>query len=389
MQNNYFLHVDRENILQSAYKRLKSEKSSKVWKHHWRIIFIGEKGRDEGGLRREFLTIITRELFDVKGSWNLFQTLSSKKNNVHPSHSATKHDLNHFEFAGKILAKCIYDTVILDPCLVNIHFSRSFYKQLLNLPIHFSDFEHDDPEYYLTKIKYIIENDIDDLELDLVFAEEDVTEVDGKISRKENELIPDGQNIPVTNANKNDYLMELANYRLGKKVYKQIQSFAKGFYSILPIDLVSIFDEQEMELLISGLPNINVQEMRKYSIYEGFTKQNVNVIQWFWAAVENFTEEEKARLIQFITGSSQVPIEGFVAFSPPITICRAYCTENLPTAHTWYSFFHPINLFAIFLTSCLFSSFNKIDIPLYRSYEELSKKLLIAITEGAEGFGFA
>ena len=50
----------------------------------------------------------------------------------------------------------------------------------------------------------------------------------------------------------------------------------------------------------------------------------------------SFTQEELARLVQFITGSSQLPPGGFAELSPPIQISSASTSDTLPTAHTWW-----------------------------------------------------
>lgn len=38
-----------------------------------------------------------------------------------------------------------------------------------------------------------------------------------------------------------------------------------------------------------------------------------NIVKWFWQAVETFDEERRARLLQFVTGSTRVPLQGFKA----------------------------------------------------------------------------
>lgn len=326
--NIHLIQVDRNNLLAGSFKKLKNV-SSKVWKSPWRVIFTGERAIDEGGVRREFLTLLSREIFNPKSEWNLFGPTFDDSPTVHPRSCK---DLSHFEFAGKVLAKCLYDTILYDPSLVNIHFSRSFYKKMLDFPIHYLDLSHDDPQCFVSKVKYILNNDIDDLGFDLYFTAETS---DTDIGLKEVELKPNGFNIVVTNENKIEYLLLFAEHKLFHDVEKQIHAFVKGFCSLIPETSLNMFDEQELELLLCGLPTLSVDEMRKYTILDGYESFD-KVIIWFWVAVENFTEEEKAKLIQFITGSSQVPVEGFSSFNPPLRITKSFSgSGSLPCAHTW------------------------------------------------------
>ena len=84
-------------------------------------------------------------------------------------------------------------------------------------------------------------------------------------------------------------------------------------------------------------------------------------------------EEDMARLLQFCTGTSKVPLDGFKALqgiSGPqkFQIHRAYGPlDRLPAAHT---------------------CFNQLDLIEYESKDQLREKLLLAIHEGSEGFGF-
>lgn len=113
------------------------------------------------------------------------------------------------------------------------------------------------------------------------------------------------------------------------------------------------------------------------------------VLEWFWTAVSNFTLEEMARLLQFTTGCSQLPPGGFQELTPKFTLTAAPTFGNLPTAHTWYyKLLFKKNLFC-HLLNFFFShfSFNQLCLPDYDSYEQFEKALLLAITEGTEGFG--
>lgn len=77
-----------------------------------------------------------------------------------------------------------------------------------------------------------------------------------------------------------------------------------GFHEIIPKDLVAIFDEKELELLISGLPDIDVVDWQNNTTYNNYSPLSLQ-IQWFWRAVKSFDNEERARLLQFATGTSR------------------------------------------------------------------------------------
>ena len=74
---------------------------------------------------------------------------------------------------------------------------------------------------------------------------------------EEVDLIPGGRDVDLTNENKEYYVERKAYYHLYKSVQQQIDAFLDGFYEIIPRDLVSIFTYKELELLISGLPDVN------------------------------------------------------------------------------------------------------------------------------------
>ncbi|KAM9915274.1 hypothetical protein OXX80_014178, partial [Metschnikowia pulcherrima] len=111
------------------------------------------------------------------------------------------------------------------------------------------------------------------------------------------DLVPDGRNIPVTEENKQDYVRLVVEYRLQTSVNEQMQNFITGFHEIIPRELVAIFDEQELELLISGLPDIDVQDWQNNTNYNNYSASSEQ-IQWFWRAVKSFDNEERAKLLQ-------------------------------------------------------------------------------------------
>jgi hypothetical protein len=90
----------------------------------------------------------------------------------------------------------------------------------------------------------------------------------------------------------------------------QIDAFLDGFHELVPAELISIFDASELELLISGLPEFDLDDLRANTDYGGF-KSTDWIILSFWNVLRSFTKEEKALFLQFVTGTSKVIYQFF------------------------------------------------------------------------------
>jgi len=112
------------------------------------------------------------------------------------------------------------------------------------------DMEDIDPEYF-KNLKWILENDISLFELTFSYESDNF----GKIEIVD--LLPNGRNIPVTEENKLDYVQKICYAKMAKDIQEQIKKFLEGFHELIPSTLVSIFDSRELELMISGLPDID------------------------------------------------------------------------------------------------------------------------------------
>ena len=106
--------------------------------------------------------------------------------------------------------------------------------------------------------------------------------------------------------------------------------------------MIAIFNEQELELLISGLPDIDIDDWKNNTEYHNYSASS-SQIQWFWRAVRSFDKEERAKLLQFVTGTSKVPLNGFKELEgmngfSQFNIHRAYGNKDrLPSSHTCFN----------------------------------------------------
>lgn len=154
---------------------------------------------------------------------------------INPDH------LQWLRFIGRIIGKAVYDGRLLDA-----YFTRSMYKHILGRPVDYRDMESIDPEYY-NSLVWMLENDITDV-LDQTFAIE--TEYFGEMQTID--LIENGRNVPVTQENKVEFVKLVTELKLTKSIQEQIDAFLKGFYEIVPKELIQLFSDSELELLISG-----------------------------------------------------------------------------------------------------------------------------------------
>lgn len=67
-----------------------------------------------------------------------------------------------------------------------------------------------------------------------------------------------------------------------------------------------------LQLIVCGLGKIDISDWKSNTRLKHCTPDS-NIVKWFWKAVESFDEERRARLLQFVTGSSRVPLQGFKA----------------------------------------------------------------------------
>jgi len=351
------LHVQRDQVMTSSYYGLHGRAPEEM-KGKLTVVFNGEEGIDAGGVSREWYTILAKEMFNA--DYCLFTPTADSAYQPNKDSAINPDHLPYFKFVGRVIGKALYDGQLLDA-----HFTRSFYKHILSAPITYQDMEAIDPEYY-RNLKWILDNPITDV-LDLTFSYQ--TEEFGAL--KLEDLKPNGRNIPVTEDNKAEYVDLITQQKMTLSIKPQIDSFLKGFHEMIKPSLISIFTPAELELLISGLPDIDVDDLRKNTEYKGFTAHSP-AVQWFWQVVNEMNQEDKALLLQFVTGTSKVPLGGFKALQgmnglTKFSIHKSYESKRLPSAHT---------------------CFNQLDLPEYGTLEEMKRNILIAVRMGSEGFGF-
>ncbi|XP_067123380.1 E3 ubiquitin-protein ligase SMURF2 isoform X2 [Centruroides vittatus] len=350
------LEVSREDIFEESY-RLIMKMRPKDLRKRLMVKFRGEEGLDYGGVAREWLYLLSHEMLNPY--YGLFQYTRDDiyTLQINPDSSVNPEHLSYFHFVGRVIGIAVFHGHYIDG-----GFTLPFYKMLLNKPITLDDIEAVDPELHRS-LQWMLENDITS-----VFDTNFSVEHDAFGQLQVHELKPNGREIPVTEENKREYVRLYVNYRFMRGIEQQFLALQKGFNELIPQHLLKAFDEKELELVIGGLGKIDLEDWKLHTRLKHCTP-DTNIVKWFWQCVDSYNEERRARLLQFVTGSSRVPLQGFKALQgstgaagPRLFTIHLVdaSTDNLPKAHT---------------------CFNRIDIPAYESFEKLFEKLTQAIEE--------
>jgi len=319
------INVRREFLLGDSVDAIMSL-SRKDLRKRWRFEFINEEAIDAGGLTREWFQLVPAAIFDPDmGLWQSSAT-NQMSMTINPnSDVCCEDDLVYFRFLGRVMGKAMFDRQ-----LVCGHMVKHLYKHILAWPIQFKDLEHIDSGYYnnLKQLQRMHENDEDISKLCLDFTT--ISEVMGQ--RKQVELVKGGSNIEVTNENFPEYVEACLKYKLMDMVKPQLTQLLLGFFDVIPEPLLTIFDFQELELLMCGLPEIDMEDWKKHTEYSGEYEdcKDHQSVQWFWKIVTEMDHETKARLLQFVTGTSGVPARGFGVLQSNDGSIRKFTIHGLP-----------------------------------------------------------
>jgi len=359
------IKVRRSSLLMDALDAISSIEPADMRKV-FRFEFIGEPALDAGGVAREFYTSICEQIFNPDCGMFLYSSVNQMCMQINPNSGiANELHLRYFNLVGRILGKALMDGQITP-----VHLVQPLYKHLMGWPVTLRDLEHIDDQVYRNLIELLDCEDVSMLYLEFVVTEDHLGKaVDVPLIEGGAEMNVDSKNLP-------QYLEAQLRYRMMNRIHAQLLELLKGFYDVVPESLLAVFDFQELELLLHGLPNIDMDDWIRHTDYTGdFAGQpNHRVVQWFWEIVRGLEQENKAKLLQFVTGTAGVPVQGFAALQGNDGNIRKFTLHGDKNAKKEGTYPHA------------HTCFNRIDIPLYKSKQEFQMRLLQAVSFEACGF---
>lgn len=247
---------------------------------------------------------------------------------VNPDH------LNFFKFIGRMVGKAIFDGHLLE-----CYFARSLYKMMIGEDLSFNDLEDMDNDCF-KNLRWLLDNDISNLGAYFLVTREYFGRFE-EIPLKEG-----GADIEVTKENVAEYIEKFTFHKMYLSVKDQVDAFLGGFHDIISRDLISIFNHKELELLISGLPEFDLADLKANTQVNGYSMDSPQII-WLFEILESYDKHEKALFLQFVTGSSKIPLEGFKALQgmtgiDPFKVHKVRERNNsefqsLPKSHTCFN----------------------------------------------------
>ncbi|GAB7350385.1 hypothetical protein MBLNU459_g1007t1 [Dothideomycetes sp. NU459] len=356
---------------------------------------IEEAGIDGGGVTKEFLTSVTSEalnpsrgLFEENGQHLLYPnptSLEERKQSMQLSgfsesdpeyRSSLRELLRQYEFLGRVVGKCLYEGILIDVGFAGFFLSKwalfggagagrkeSGYRPTIN------DLRDLDEGLYkgLLDLKYYT-GDVEDWATTFTIVDE-IPIGEGKTKTIERDLIPNGSSTPVTNENRLLYISAVARYRLAGQSSPQTTAFLQGLASVVQPSWLSMFNQLELQTLIGGAASsIDVPDLRRNTHYGGVyvigdDQQEHPSIALFWSVMETMPDEDRRKVLKFVTSTPRAPLLGFASLNPRFSIRDAGDDESrFPTTST-----------------CV----NLLKLPRYKSADVLREKLLYAVHSGA------
>nr|GMD67633.1 E3 ubiquitin-protein ligase UPL4 isoform X1 [Ipomoea batatas] len=285
--------------------------------------------------------------------------------------------LKKFVLLGQIVAKSLQDGRVLD-----LPFSKAFYKLILGKELSIYDIPSFDPELGRTLLEFhalaerkkhveSLRERKSTLMPELYFRNTKIEDLCLDFSLPgypDYILTSDSETVDLSNLE--EYVSLIVNASIGSGVSRQVESFKSGFDQVFPIKHLQIFSEEELERLLCGEREIwNSNELVDHIKFDhGYTASSspaINLLE----IIQEFNIEKQRAFLQFVTGAPRLPPGGLASLNPKLTIVRKKCSkwadDDLPSVMT-----------------CA----NYLKLPPYTTKEKMKEKLLYAITEGQGSF---
>ncbi|XP_073982784.1 E3 ubiquitin-protein ligase ctrip isoform X4 [Rhodnius prolixus] len=291
-----------------------------------------------------------------------------------------------FRFIGKFMAKAVMDSRMLD-----LPLSQTFHRWLLGeeSSLGLSDLAHVNPSVHKTLVRLMhVVHQYDEI-MSSQCSEDEIRikvnnlELDGCPIESlgldftlpgypQIELRKGGREVTVCPQNLEEYCKLVVHWYLVEGVHRQMECVREGMQCVFPTSHLSLFYPQELDAIFCGSGSgwevsTLIESCRPDHGYTSSSK----AIRFLFEILASYNAHEQRDFIQFVTGSPRLPVGGFKALTPPLTIVRKTMDGNMNADD--------------FLPSVM-TCVNYLKLPDYSTIEIMKEKLSIAAKEGQRSF---
>jgi E3 ubiquitin ligase SMURF1/2/E3 ubiquitin-protein ligase NEDD4 len=377
-----------------------------VFTEAFRYQFVGEPAQDAGGPAREFFELVSDAIFDTELGLFNFSDIDTITYQINPASKVVAKCKPHtyldlFQFVGRFLARALLESMLIKAAL-----TRPLYKHLLGEPVTFSDLAMIDRRLADSLLAMSSTEGVEDWGITFSHTEETMPGVTTEVALitaacgwgeematprtgsaagftlPASAPCPSGADTAVTDENKHQFIFLKLRYMLVLRAREQTEALLQGFYDVISARNLSgyraqgyqagavwqILDSSELELLSCGLQSVDLADWRQHTSYSKQQPPSAQSICWFWEVVGAFNDEQRSKLLQWATGTSRVPVEGFTALQSNDGRRCPFMLRALPKGERYQM---PI----------AHTCFNRIDLPIYKEKEMMRIHLMAMILE--------
>ncbi|CAO3568922.1 unnamed protein product [Mortierella alpina] len=360
------LELTRAHLVEEAFEQITKKHADLKKPLKVAFVDVGEEGMDQGGVTKEFFQIMVEKVFDSQ--FGLFKELEEQRSwwfegtmdgssHVEMSEEDARVRLVEYELVGVLVGLALYNGVIL-----GVRFPSVVYRKLLNWQVGLDTFIESFPAlgHGLEQMLTWTDGDV----YDVFMREFEISyEHFGQVTTIP--LVPGGQDLPVTNANREEYVQAYIEHYVHTHIRQEFEAFQRGFEKICSGPALKLLRPEELELLLCGNSDLDMHDLEASCMYDDGYSTSHTLIKEFWQIVhEEMTAEQHKQLLVFVTGSDRVPIRGLKDLMFVIQR-NGPDSDRLPTALTCFS---------------------RLLLPEYADKDKLKERLVTAI-ENSHGFG--
>ncbi|KAF9950562.1 hypothetical protein BGZ72_007803 [Mortierella alpina] len=360
------LELTRAHLVEEAFEQITKKHADLKKPLKVAFVDVGEEGMDQGGVTKEFFQIMVEKVFDSQ--FGLFKELEEQRSwwfegtmdgssHVEMSEKDKRIRLVEYELVGVLVGLALYNGVIL-----GVRFPSVVYRKLLNWQVGLDSFIESFPTlgHGLEQMLTWTNEDV----YDVFMREFEISyEHLGQVTTIP--LVVGGHDIPVTNANREEYVRAYIEHYVHTHIRQEFEAFQRGFEKICSGPALKLLRPEELELLLCGNSDLDMHELEASCMYDDGYSANHTLIKEFWQIVhDEMTAGQHKQLLVFVTGSDRVPIRGLKDLMFVIQR-NGPDSDRLPTALTCFS---------------------RLLLPEYADKGKLKERLVTAI-ENSHGFG--